>query len=501
MSTIRVHELAKELNLSSKDVIQKLNVIGIEVKNHLSAITVEDANKIKQILGKPSASKDLPTKDLKSKGETSRRPSEESKAPPENPKSPAEASRPLQGKVRQDPGLKQQAPQTQVTGPSIQGDKRMSSSQGPKAAGEMKRPRGQGNLDPRQPGEIRAGQVPGQRGQRPPMQGPRPGERQAPQRQSPTGEIRRPGQGQRPPMPGQRPPRERVAPQGQRPPGEMRRPPEQGQRPRGEMRRPPRPGDGSGARTPMSGDRPFAPSAQGETRPVGQRPSGDGRRPHNQGPRPYSEGRKRPTSGGRPGSDNRKAPQTQKIRIEGKSVELTVAEQPVKRQAPDKKKAQDNRNFHYNKKRGTEKDITAILRKNERPQAKEKKDTTPKHIVIPESMTVQELAVRMSRKASEVIKELMKLGVMATINQEIDSDTATIVANEMGVTVEVKVEKSLAIIEEEEDDVKDLKPRPPVVTVMGHVDHGKTSLLDAIRSANVTQSEAGELPSISEPIK
>ncbi|NLM21459.1 MAG: translation initiation factor IF-2 [Peptococcaceae bacterium] len=457
MSTIRVHELAKELNLSSKDVIQKLNVIGIEVKNHLSAITVEDANKIKQILGKPSASKDLPTKDLKSKGETSKRLSEESKAPPENLKSPAEGSRLSQEKVRQDPGLKQQAPQTKVTGPSVQGDQSMPSSQGPKPAGEMKRPQA----------------------------------RQAPQRQNPMGEIRRPGQGQKPPMPGQRPPRERVAPQGQRLPGEMRRQPEQGQGPRGEMRRPPRPGDGTGPRSPMSGDRPFASGAQGETRPVGHRPSGDGRRLPNQGPRPYPEGRRRPASGGRPGSDNRKAPQTQRIRIEGKSVELTVAEQPVKRQAPDKKKAHANRDFHYNKKRGAEKDITAILRKNERPQTKEKKDTTPKHIVIPESMTVQELAMRMSRKASEVIKELMKLGVMATINQEIDSDTATIVANEMGVTVEVKVEKPLTVIEEEEDDVKDLKPRPPVVTVMGHVDHGKTSLLDAIRSANVTASEAG----------
>jgi len=187
----------------------------------------------------------------------------------------------------------------------------------------------------------------------------------------------------------------------------------------------------------------------------------------------------------------------QRIRIEGKSVELTVSEQPVKRQPPTKKKTHDSKDYLYDKKHANEKDITVLLRKNEktkekRDETKEKKEaSTPKHIVIPESITIQELASRMSRKASEVIKELMKLGVMATINQEIDSDTATIVANEMGVTVEVKAEKSLAVIEDIDDKPEDLKPRPPVVTVMGHVDHGKTSLLDAIRSTNVTASEAG----------
>ena len=182
----------------------------------------------------------------------------------------------------------------------------------------------------------------------------------------------------------------------------------------------------------------------------------------------------------------------QKIRIDGKTAELSVTEQPAKRQVPNKKKAQDSRSFAKPKK--TERDISALTRRDRHKGSKDQKapvSATPKHIIIPETISVQEFASRMSRKAGEVIKTLMTLGVLATINQEIDSDTAVVVGNEMGVAVEVRAEKPLTIIEDIADDPSDLRPRPPVVTVMGHVDHGKTSLLDAIRSTNVMASEAG----------
>lgn len=107
-------------------------------------------------------------------------------------------------------------------------------------------------------------------------------------------------------------------------------------------------------------------------------------------------------------------------------------------------------------------------------------------------LTVKELADKMGREVSEIIKKLMFLGVMATINQEIDVDTATIVAEDFGVEVtEVEPAEDPTEIKEIEDAPETLQPRPPVVTIMGHVDHGKTSLLDVIRQTNVTAHEAG----------
>ena len=428
MTKMRVHELAKELGIDNKELVEMLQKKNVEVKNHMSTVEDSVADAIRSEV---------------SSAHTEKKAEEKTEAPADEKDNAAPKKKNLAFVIR---------PQNSKNSSRIQGA----------------RP---------QQRQARPARPAGERPARP------AGERPA----RPTGE--------RPARPaGERP----VRPAGERP----ARP----SRPAGE--RPARP----------AGERPARPAGERPARPTGEnRPNAEARsaeqRQSRQEQRPVRQNADERTNRGRSFGGERSGHQERGARDQRagsqggrndrrdsrrEDMGASMMDQQKNQRNKAKDKERDNKKKEYRDeafegkgRKGRKQKQAAEVKK---PQPKqEKKEEKIKQITIPEVLTIQELADKMKVVPSVIIKKLFLQGKVYTVNQEIDYDTAEEIALEFEVLCEKEevVDVIEELLKEDEEDETLMIKRPPVVCVMGHVDHGKTSLLDAIRHTNVTDREAG----------
>ena len=462
MTKMRVHELAKELGIDNKELLEILQKKNVEAKNHMSTLEDNTADEIRREFSSKSGNGS-------DKGEK-----------------PAEQA---EGKEGGAPKKKNLAfvirPQNSKNSSRIQGNRQ---AQRPARPAQGGRPAGDRPARAERP--VRpAGDRPAQSA-RPAADRPVRADRPAGDR--PVQNIRPAGEGH---PAGDRPARTDRPVRAERPAGEGR---PNGDRPVRSDRpmRAERPAGDRPART----DRPTGDRPARSDRPAGDRqPRGD-RGDRRQGGKPFENGRGgRPERGGRDQRQGGAGPRSDRRDSRRDDVGTPMMEQQKSQRNKAKDKERDNKKKEYRdeafegkgKKGRKQKQVAEV--KKPQPKQEEKKEEKIKQIVIPEVLTIKELADKMKVVPSVIVKKLFLQGKVVTVNQEIDYETAEEIALEFDVLCEKEevVDVIEELLKEDEEDESLMVKRPPVVCVMGHVDHGKTSLLDAIRHTNVTDREAG----------
>ena len=490
MTKVRVQELAKELGMDNKELLDIVQKKDADVKNSTGMIEDSVADEIRRQYGSgknaDAAGKNTEEKQDGKEGAAPKKKNLAFVIRPQNSRNSSRIQGSRQGQKPARAGSARPAEGKSSRPERPSGEGRPARAE--RVAGESRPVRAERSASENRP--VRPERAAGEARQtenRPAHPERNGGESRSPRQEKGTGENR--------PAEGRQTRSDRNAQSG-RPSGERRnggegRPAraERGSRPSGEGRegRPARPD------RERQGGRSFGENRSGEGRPS---------RSDNRGERGERGGRDRDQRFGgrdqRPGGQRGDRRQDSR-RDDRESLGTTVMEQQKSQRNKAKDKERDNKKKEYRDeafegkaaKKGKKQKPAAEVKK---PQPKqEKKEEQIKQIVIPEVLTIKELADKMKVVPSVIVKKLFLQGKIVTVNQEIDYDTAEEIAMEFDILCEKEevVDVIEELLKEDEEDESLMVKRPPVVCVMGHVDHGKTSLLDAIRHSNVTDREAG----------